>query len=139
METSNEKLKFYFLDKLSPQEVEAIELQIISDLDFAAILDASETELIEDYLEKSLTTENLKLFETNYLITTARKERVEFIKSLKVFAQNNSQTYLITEIKPSFFDSLWAFFSPRKLVFGGWWIGSDFNGWNFKLFSLEEL
>lgn len=120
METNNKKLKQYFLEQLPPQEVEEIELQIISDADFSAELETAETELMEDYLENSLNAEETKLFETNYLITEERNKKLQFLKSLKQYAQKKVQNLEIKNGSPSFFESLKAIFAPRGfgLAFG---------------------
>ncbi|MBX7169404.1 MAG: CHAT domain-containing protein [Pyrinomonadaceae bacterium] len=118
MEFDQSKLKQYFLEQLPPQEVEEIELLIISDAQFCKELEASETELLEDYLENSLTAEETKRFESNYLITEERNKKLQFLKSLKQFAQKKEQNLIIQNEPPSFFESIKNLFIPRKFVFG---------------------
>lgn len=118
MENDLEKLKEYFLVTLPPQEMEDIDLRIISDIDFASELDAAETALLEDYLENSLSLEDRKLFETNYLVTQERQNKLSFLRSLKNFAQESSMQPKLQENPSSFFDSIKSLFAPPKLAFG---------------------
>lgn len=117
METNKPKIKQYFLNSLPPTEIEEFDLQIISDAEFAGEIAMVETELIEDYLEGTLTNEESKAFESFYLVNVERKKRVEFLRTLKLYAQNNAHKYTLSEAKPSFFDSIKHIFSPRKLAF----------------------
>lgn len=117
MDVNNTKLKQYFLNSLSPTEIEEIDLQIISDAQFAEEIEEVETDLIENYLDGVLTTEENKLFGTAYLISDERKKRVEFLKTLKQFAQNNAHKYSLSESKPSFFESLTVFFASRAFAY----------------------
>lgn len=118
METNNKKLKQYFLEQLSPQEVEEIELQIISDADFSVELETAETELMEDYLENLLTKDETKLFETNYLNSDERNKKLQFLKSLKQFAQKKVQNLEIKDSSPGFFETIKTMFSSHWLPVG---------------------
>lgn len=118
METNNKKLKQYFLEQLSPQEVEEIELQLMSDADFSVELETAETEIMEDYLENLLTKDETKLFETNYLNSVERNKKLQFLKSLKQFAQKKVQNLEIKDSSPGFFETIKTMFSSHWLPVG---------------------
>lgn len=117
MKENSTQLKLYFLDNLSPQELEEIDLQIISSADFAMELDDAETELLEDYLEGTLSTEDKSLFETKYLISDERRNKLLFLKSLKKFAKENPQNIDLPEKSFSFFEKLRNLFNMPKVIF----------------------
>lgn len=119
MEEIRTKLRRYFLENLSLQEVEKIEMRILTEPDFAAELDAAETELMEDYLEQTLSAEERDLFETNFLITEERRKHLEFLRSLKRFAKNAALQSSYQEKPKSLFESLKMFFSPQRTVIVG--------------------
>lgn len=118
MEFNQEKLKQYFLEQLPPQEVEEIELQILSNSEFANELETAETELLEDYLENSLSAKETKLFEQNYLITAERNNKLQFLKTLKDFAKKSEAHTEITKIPTGFFESVKKWFSFRGFALG---------------------
>lgn len=118
MENNQQKLRQYFLETLSPQEIEETDLKILTNSEFAAELDLAETELLEDYLEDSLSDEEVKLFETNYLITTERRNKLEFVKSLKNFSKKSSANSEMKQEKPNLFELVKSFFRPRQMALG---------------------
>lgn len=117
MENQNLKLRAYFLGQLAADESAAIELNIISDANLEDKLHLAESELIEDYLEETLAAGEKDLFNKNFLVTAERQKRLDFLRLLRGHAETVSQTKEIrslkTEEKPSFFDSLKNFFSPK--------------------------
>lgn len=119
MKLSNAQLKSYFLENLPAEDFEAIDLRIISDEDFSMELDNAETELLEDYIEETLSPDDKKLFETNYLISETRQNKLLFIKLIKKLAKENPQNIDLPEIPLSFFDRLKAFLSFPKVIFAG--------------------
>lgn len=109
------QLKNYFLGKLSPSETEEVELVIISQSEIEWQIHQAEENLIEDYLENSLTAEEVKDFQNNYLITDERRIKVELLRDLKSFAQKADRNSLIKENKPDFFERLKASFGLRSV------------------------
>jgi hypothetical protein len=118
MKIEDKKLRDYFLENLAPAEIEEIDLQVISDVELAAELDAAETGLLEDYLENSLSPEEAGLFERNFLVTEERRKRLELVQSLKDFAKTAAPSLDLKDKTPSFFESLTTLFSPRILALG---------------------
>ncbi|CAN5122903.1 hypothetical protein BH20ACI1_BH20ACI1_07670 [soil metagenome] len=111
--------KNYFLGLMSAEDAEALELQIISNDEEEAELLQTEENLIEDYLDKNLTNEELQAFSGNFLVTKERRERVEFIKLIRDFAQNPATPAAdIKEIEPGIFENIKSFLNPRKFAVG---------------------
>lgn len=111
--------KNYFLGLISAEDAEIIEQQIISDQELEAELLEAENSLIEDYLDGNLTNEETQAFNANFLVTEERRERVEFVKMMTAYAKNPATVSApVKENKPSFFEQLKSFLSPRKFAFG---------------------
>jgi hypothetical protein len=108
------ELKNYFLGLMSKNDVEAIDLRIISDDGIEFELLEAENDLIEEYLDGKLVNDELKAFNDNFLITDERKERVEFVRLIR---NAGDKQPIESEIKPSFFERLKAFASLRPLTF----------------------
>jgi hypothetical protein len=106
------RFKNYFLGKLTPAEVEELELEIISSSEFETELQMAESNLIEDYLEESLNSDDKKAFQQNYLISNDRFEQVEITRQLKIYSQKQP----IAENHPSFFEKIKTFFSWRPMM-----------------------
>jgi CHAT domain-containing protein len=118
MEQGQAQFKDYFLGKLSAEEIDSVELQILENPEFAENMEIAETNLIEEYLDGELAINDQKLFEENYLTCEPRLKKVEFLKSVKKFAKSQSTT--INETMPSFFETLKNKFNlrPLTLAFG---------------------
>ena len=83
MKEDQEKFKKYLLGLLEGEDVEAIDLRIIEDENFANELRFAESELVEDFLEGNLSGEELKLFNANFLISKRRQNLVTETIALK--------------------------------------------------------
>ena len=109
------KIREFFLGQLKNEELAEFELQIIADASLEDKLHLAESELMEDYLEETLSPDEKVLFEKNFLVTTERQKRLDFLRLLKKHAKDVSQTKeihnLVTENPLSFFDALKNFFS----------------------------
>ena len=64
----------------SESEREAIELRLLQDPDFLEELEASEDDIIEDYVDGSLSDEETEAFENNFILTKERVAKVNFAK-----------------------------------------------------------
>ena len=83
-ETENEKFIFkYFLGELEPEECLRVEQRCFENEDFAEKLFAVEDRLIEAYLGDELDPQQRRHFETNYLVTDARREKYELVRYLQ--------------------------------------------------------
>lgn len=86
MISENEKFKRYLLSSLAEDEMEKVDLQIISDANLEAVLQRAESELMEDYLEKNLTAEETRKFENDFLVNDERRKDLEFLRLMKTRA-----------------------------------------------------
>lgn len=118
----NKDFKNYFLGLLSAEDAESLELRLISDVEPEAELLQAENNLIEDYLDKNLTSEELKAFNANFLVTEERRKRVAFIEMMRNFSQKTvSEPAIINENNTDVWGNLKLLLNPRKfaLAFGG--------------------
>ncbi len=88
MQADTKKFKQYLLGDLPGDQTEAIDLQIITDENLAEELSLAESELIEDYLEGSLTDDEKRLFDANFMISDARRQELNDISLLKNYARD---------------------------------------------------
>src|SRR5437763_2043708 len=84
------KLKQYLLGNLSQEAAAEIDLRIIEDDALTEHLALAESDLIEDYLEGSLSTEELALFNSNFLTSADRKQQLGEISLLKRYARDQA-------------------------------------------------
>src|SRR5262249_11936784 len=82
----------YLLGVTSDTERRAVEEQFFaSDADLNVLLQA-EDELIDDYVRGTLSTSDRRLFESNFLCTHKRRQRLELVQSfVQVLAQTDSE------------------------------------------------
>ncbi|MEZ5429046.1 MAG: hypothetical protein R2747_22560 [Pyrinomonadaceae bacterium] len=86
-EYDNQAITDYLLGDLSETETEHFdELSFIDD-DFADRLGAAEKDLLDAYVRGELSGETLEKFETFYLASPLRRQKVEFAESFQVFAE----------------------------------------------------
>lgn len=79
---SDEQIRAYFLGKLPETEAENLELECALSATLTALAQTIERELADDYLLKNLSVTDARLFETNYLITAARREKLHAAQGL---------------------------------------------------------
>ncbi len=131
-----EEIIDYLLGSLPEAEAEFFDELSFTDDGFADELKASEKDLIDSYVNQELTGKKLEKFESYYLASPLRREKVEFAKAFQVFA--NDKTSENTEIieensvnqKAGFFSNLFTiprlsmqwglgFAALLLLIFGG--------------------
>lgn len=83
MNEEQETIRKYLLGLLHDEDLQVIDLRIIEDEDFANELRFAESELVEDFLEGKLSGDELKLFNTNFLISEKREDLVRETVALK--------------------------------------------------------
>src|SRR5689334_2996614 len=79
----DEQLVRYLLGQLSDQEAEQVDEASIVDDDVAARLRWVEDDLVDSYANGTLTGESLSRFESHYLASPLRREKVRFAKNLQ--------------------------------------------------------
>jgi hypothetical protein len=126
---SNEEInisnfKQYMLGNLAPAESEAIDLQIILDESLEEKLMWAESELMEDYLDETLSPSEMELFRKNFLISSERKAQFRQISLMRNYARNVAKAVpeKVSSKEPeNFFWKLRKFFSlnlkPRIAMF----------------------
>lgn len=87
MKFTQSQLKQYLLGNLRAEQAEAIDLQIISQPQFAEELGLAEDNLMEDYLEEALTHNEIELFHKNFLVSEERTNRFRQLCLLKSYAR----------------------------------------------------
>ncbi len=110
----NSNLRQYLLGNLPEAESDALEIQIMSDDQTGEEVALAESNLIEDFLENSLTPAETELFTHHYLILPERRKKLELVYLLKKRAMTVKaipETTLVAE--QSFFDKLKEFFSSN--------------------------
>lgn len=83
-------LREYLLGSLAPNEIEEIDLEIISNESLENDLNLAESELMEDYLDKILSPTELKLFRENFLVTAERKVQLKQITMMRDYARSTA-------------------------------------------------
>ncbi len=115
-------LKQYLLGNLPPPEIEAIDLQIISNESSEEKLLWAECELMEDYLDETLSPPEVELFKENFLVSPERRAQLKQISLVRNYARNCAPKYVAEKAseKPpeSFYEKLKFFFSlnPRPAI-----------------------
>jgi hypothetical protein len=110
----NETIKNYFLGKLSEAESSSLEIEIAENENLFEQAEIVEDDLIDDYLCDGLSASEKQSFESNYLTTQSRYEKVKFAQ---VFLSNlNKQPTEIEVIseQQSFWKSIFASFNFYK-------------------------
>lgn len=95
-ETNIKDYKQYLLGNLSPPESEAIDLQIISDKDSEEKLLWAESDLIEDYLDETLSPNEIELFKSNFLVSSERVSQFKQISLMRNYARR-AATKIVAE------------------------------------------
>ncbi len=80
----------YLLGLLTAEETEHLDELSIADDEFALRLNVVENELVDAYVSNDLSGKNLEQFETFYLSTVERRQRVAFAEALRVFAKGTA-------------------------------------------------
>ena len=110
----DQKLKSYFLGELAAADAERLEEDCAADAELTEHAQIVESELADQYLRGVLSAAERRLFEGNYLITEARREKLRSAEMLwKIAAE--SQTPI--ETAPTFWQKFFADY--RILTFGG--------------------
>ena len=80
----------YLLGSLPEAEAERFDELSITDDEFADSLAAAETDLVDDYVRGELAGATLENFESHYLASPLRRERVEFARTFQSYAARNT-------------------------------------------------
>jgi len=108
MALGKENMRRYLLGTADAAEIEEVELRIIEEEISANEMNLAETELIEDYLEGSLTATEREMFEKYFINSDERREHVQEIKLLKRYS-SGPHRFALEEAAPA-----------SKSWFSGW-------------------
>ena len=101
MALGKENIRRYLLGTADADEIEGIEVRIIEDEGFANEMNLAESELIEDYIENTLTPREREMFEKYFLNSDERRERVQEISLLKRYSSGPHRFALEAEESPA--------------------------------------
>jgi len=87
---SSELLTRYLLGALSQEEAERLDERSIADDEFVLRLDAVENDLVDAFVRGELSGESLERFESVYLSTSRKAEKVEFAKAMLRFQERSA-------------------------------------------------
>jgi hypothetical protein len=135
---SDETIKAYFLGKLAEPEAEILEIECASNAELSERAQTLERELADEYLRGNLSAGDARLFETNYLITEARRRKLFVAQGLHRIA---GETIVpVRESVPASQNSFWQTFFGKKrglqLAFGAFVLLLAFGA--IALFSLRS-
>ena len=88
--TNDKRLTAYLLGTLTEDEAEHLDELTFTDPDFAQVLDEAENELVDAYSNGELSGTELEKFETHYLASPRRREKVQFAEAFQEFAEQRS-------------------------------------------------
>jgi len=83
----NQAITQYLLGSLPQGESERLDELSITSQEFAEVLSASEKDLIDAFVQGELSGPMLAQFESHYLASPIRRERVEFAEAFQIFAR----------------------------------------------------
>lgn len=81
---NNQIISEYLLGSLSETESERLDELSVTDDEFALALSIAEKEMVDSYVQRGLSGDGLKRFETHYLTSSLRRDKVDFAKALQV-------------------------------------------------------
>ncbi|CAN5382027.1 hypothetical protein BH10ACI1_BH10ACI1_12320 [soil metagenome] len=113
---NEEKLKKYFLGKLSEAENEGFEEEIAVSSELSEEAQIVESELVDDYLRGNFSASDGELFEAIYLTTKARREKLLLAKSLWKVANEQKINKVTVPKTPKAFGQNW---NAWRITFAG--------------------
>ncbi len=87
---NNQTMTQYLLGSLPETETERLDELSVSDEEFAEALKAAENELIDAYVQRELTGETFDRFESYYLASSLRSDKVNFAQAFKVMSDRRA-------------------------------------------------
>jgi hypothetical protein len=120
---SDEQFRAYFLGKLPEPEAEILEIECVSSAELTERAQVVEGELADDFLRGNLSAADGSLFETNYLITEARREKLRVAEGLWEISKASPAALPRATVTPvtksSFWQTLLGVIKALQFAFGG--------------------
>jgi hypothetical protein len=115
------RIREYLLGRLSDEEQEKIEEQLMVNDDLFDELEASKCELIEEYSSGELSQTDRESLEGGYLVSPEGRQRYTFARALGRLEQRRQPKPAPTTVPPSvgLFDQIRAFFNWRGWALAG--------------------
>src|ERR1044072_5084384 len=98
-EHSREELIEYLLGSLSEGESERFDALSVSSKEFAEELSAVEADLVDAYVQGELPGERRTRFETHYLASPLRREKIEFSRAFMAYGKEATERVVVA-VKP---------------------------------------
>jgi hypothetical protein len=109
-----EKIKKYYLGELSEPEAELLEREVAEDENLFEQAEIIEDEIVDDYVRGDLSLAEKLLFESNYLTTKARYEKVQFARLFLNQIEKYAQEPVVEKEQKSFRQTVFAGFKLYK-------------------------
>lgn len=91
-----------------------LDLKLLTDEEFGVDLDLAEEDLIEDYLDQSLTEDERTRFESIFLVSSERREQLDLSRQLRRYSKEVLENPVSKQ--KSFLDTLIALFSNARVI-----------------------
>ena len=91
MKYDQESVTAYLLGAASDSDIERFDELSVADDEFVDAINIAEDELIDTYISGELTGQTLERFNSYYMATPMRRQRVEFAKAFRQFAEGHSR------------------------------------------------
>lgn len=113
-----QNLRAYLLDSLPAEEIERFDELSFTDDEFADQLNSAEKDLIDEYVRGELSGATLEKFESHYLASPLRRERIEFAKAFQTYGERNAEEIRVEnkETKQAGFFSFLNIFAARPIL-----------------------
>ncbi|HEY8561667.1 MAG TPA: hypothetical protein VIL74_14925 [Pyrinomonadaceae bacterium] len=135
---SDEQLRAYFLGELPEPEAETLAIECASDTELTERAQAVERELTDEYLRGSLSAAERRLYETNYLITEARRRKFQLAAQLwKIVSESTPPRSHPVASQTPFWKSLFSRRRAFRLAFGSLFLLLAVGGVAFYLLSAK--
>lgn len=109
----------YLLGDFSEAEQTSAEERFFADENFSRLLDAAENDLIDEYVRGELTEKQRRNFESHFLISERRREKVRAAQILQNMLFAAEKQVVAVQPKNSFWQSLPNFFHVPNLIWAG--------------------
>lgn len=140
-------LRNYLLGVLKDEAIlDRIEIQLITDAEYAGSIDVAENDLIEEYLDGALNAEDLGHFTRHFLVSPGRQRQLRLIENIRKVSAGAEHVFPLAK-RGGFFDWTpnlsikWLRFAALAFIIAG----AGFGVWRFAVFqsdtdkSLAEL
>src|SRR5688500_11378547 len=116
--TDHRNLRKYLLGLLvKGAEAEQLELRLLADEEFLETLLAEEDDLIDDFVDGTLSDEEFEAFEKNFVLTKERREKILFARTARhKLAASKPRALADLPAKPDVWQRFLAFFAVNRLA-----------------------